>query len=59
MVRTGILRSLLTSLNRFRLSVMAPLIRQSVSESAYWFSFILGSPASAGYQSDSARVRRV
>ena len=57
-VRTGILRSLLTSLNRFRLSVMAPLIRQSVSESAYWFSFILGSPASAGYQSDSARVRR-
>ena len=35
---------------------MAPLIRQSGSTSAYWFSFILGSPSSAGYQSDSARV---
>ena len=33
-------------------SVMAPLIRQSGSASAYWFSFVLGSPPSAGYQSD-------
>ena len=36
---------------------MAPLIRQSGSASAYWLIHIR-EPPSAGYQSDSARVRR-
>ena len=65
MVRTGILLSLLTSLSRLVLVLMAPLLRQSGSASANLLRLILVAltaslepPPSAGYQLGSARVGR-